>query len=48
MGHRQIETTVLLPEAQDRDDVRMLEAPCDLRFPHEPLPEALVLRRVPA
>ena len=43
MGHRQEETILLLPEAQDRDDVRMVEASCDLRFPQEPLPKALVL-----
>src|SRR5215210_1537799 len=43
VGHGQVEDSVLLPESQDPDDVRMLETRGDLRFPHESLTEALVL-----
>jgi hypothetical protein len=43
VGHRQVQATVLLPECQDRNDMRMVEAGSDLRLPHESLPEALVL-----
>ena len=43
VGHRQVEPSFLLPEAQDRDDVGVIEARCKLRLPHEPLAKALVL-----
>jgi len=43
VGHGQIESTVLLPEGQRRDDVRMVEARGDPRLPQKPLSEALVL-----
>ena len=43
VGHRQVEPSFLLPEAQDRDDVGVIEARCKLGLPHEPLAKALVL-----
>jgi len=46
--HRQIEPAVLLAEAQDPNDVGIVEARGDLGLSHEPLPEPLVLGQLTA
>ena len=44
--HRQVEVPALLAGRVDRDDVRVVEARCELRLDEEPLAEALVRREL--